>query len=330
MIGRGGGLRVKVDGVFEGGGMKAIGLAGAIGVVESKGFTWNRTAGTSSGAIIASLLAAGYTAKEIQSIIFNLDFFSMLDKAWFQRIPLGTTCRIFFRKGMYSGRLIEDWIYRLLADKGVYTFGDLKPGSLRIIASDITRGKLLILPDDIKDYGIDPDYFSVSKAVRMSLSIPYFFDPMSLNFQGRSILKSFIVDGALLSNYPIWLFDKEDDEEGTSYPKFGFNLYGENEGKPHHVRGPFTMFRALFSTMLDAMDQRFIEEIDSVRTIFIPTLGVKTTDFKLSDEKKKELLIAGEKAAEKFFDGWSYNKYLLTQRELKRKQPIFKIQGEIL
>jgi len=49
---------LKADAVFEGGGVKGIGLVGAVAVAEEKGYHWVNVAGTSAGAIVAALLAA--------------------------------------------------------------------------------------------------------------------------------------------------------------------------------------------------------------------------------------------------------------------------------
>ena len=54
------------DAVFEGGGVKGIALVGAVAVAEEKGYRWANLAGTSAGAIVASLLAAGYTGAEFR------------------------------------------------------------------------------------------------------------------------------------------------------------------------------------------------------------------------------------------------------------------------
>ncbi|WP_339062432.1 hypothetical protein [Tepidibacillus marianensis] len=59
--------------------------------------------------------------------------------------------------------------------KGVRTFNDLKK-PVYIIASDITSGKLLKLPDDLVEFDIDPQSFEIAKAVRMSSSLPFFFN----------------------------------------------------------------------------------------------------------------------------------------------------------
>lgn len=66
------------------------------------------------------------------------------------------------------------------------TFSDLPRGRLTVIASDITNGRIVVLPDDLELYGISPDSFEVAKAVRMSCSIPYFFDPVMLRLNGEA------------------------------------------------------------------------------------------------------------------------------------------------
>jgi NTE family protein len=48
----------KADLVLEGGGVKGIGLLGAVLVLADAGYSFPRVAGTSAGAIVASLVAA--------------------------------------------------------------------------------------------------------------------------------------------------------------------------------------------------------------------------------------------------------------------------------
>lgn len=314
---------MKLDAVFEGGGVKAIGIVGAVKIVEERGFQWNRLAGTSSGAIVATLLKCGYKADEIKEIITSISLDTMLAANWFFRLPIVGAFRMLFKKGLYSGDLIEQWIERLVAAKGIRTFGDLEKDSLRIIASDISEGRLLVLPDDLPHYGISIEDFPISKAVRMSMSIPYYFDPIVLSSRddmNRVDRPSFVVDGALLSNYPIWLFDDEEDEKEPEWPIFGFNLYGKSEKRQAIIKGPFDMLQALFSTMLDARDQRYIERLHSVRTIFIPTLGVRTTDFSLSEQMKERLYESGKNAAKQFLQDWSFSSYKKQVMEEKQRK----------
>jgi NTE family protein len=310
---------MKINAVFEGGGVKAVGLAGAVAETEKRGFKFYHVAGTSSGSIVAALLAAGYTGEELKSIIQSTPFSSFLKKTWIHRIQwVGPAVRVFIKKGLYSGEALEQWVHQLLAAKGIRTFGDLAPNQLRIIASDISQGKLMVLPDDIVQYGINPQKFPISRAIRMSTSIPYFFDPVMLRKQqpgtgkGEAFRKQFVyvVDGGILSNFPLWIFDKERekaDEKGI--PIIGYQLVGRPDKEPHTITGPISMFQALFSTMMDAHDERYIEDFNQFRTVKIPTKGVQATQFHISDEKSEELYQSGVRAACKYFDQWSISVY---------------------
>lgn len=310
---------MRVNAVFEGGGVKAVALAGAVAAAEEKGFRFANVAGTSSGSIVASLLAAGYSGRQMKKIIETTPFNSFLQKTWLHRFALiGPAIRVFIRKGLYSGEALENWIYNILKDKGVRTFGDLQLNQLRIIASDISQGKLMVLPDDLPQYGLDPNGFPIARAIRMSTSIPYFFDPVILR-KGRSVLKSgqpfasqfvYVVDGAILSNFPLWIFDKEQAHpKQQPLPTLGFQLVGRGDRQPHEIGGPISMLQALFTTMMDAHDERYIEDHNRFRTIKIPALGVHTTEFNISPEKSAALYESGFQAAGKFFDKWSVESY---------------------
>src|SRR4051812_18106702 len=67
------------DLVLEGGGVKGIGLVGAISVLEDRGWTFNRVAGTSAGAIVGALVAAGFTGGELTSIMSEVDYLKFRD-----------------------------------------------------------------------------------------------------------------------------------------------------------------------------------------------------------------------------------------------------------
>ncbi|WP_019004534.1 patatin-like phospholipase family protein [Cohnella laeviribosi] len=309
---------MKVNGVFEGGGVKGISLVGAVRAAELNGIRFHHVAGTSSGSIIASLLATGYTAPEIKLLIESAPFSSFMKRSpIFNLKPFGPAARLMLKKGLYSGDALEEWIDRLLRLKGVATFGDLEKGKLRIIASDITNGKLMVLPDDIASYGIAPDRFGVARAVRMSTSIPFFFDPVAIpqrlsdasggkRKKRRVFVRNvYVVDGGLLSNFPLWLFDRE--PEGTSsVPVIGFQLVGRTEARPRKIGGPLSMLQAMFETMLGAHDERYIEKHNRIRTIKIPAMGVRTTDFHLSAEDSEKLYLSGLTAGQQFFRHWDH------------------------
>ncbi len=318
---------MKVDAVFEGGGVKGIGLVGAVAVTEEKGYTFENVAGTSAGAIVAALVAAGYKAKRLKQIVESLDYSKFKDKGLLDKIPLlGPVMSLGFEKGIYEGKFAEDWLRKKLLSapsKPVRTFSDLKTGDknpkyrckLQVIAADITRGKLLVLPRDIVDYGIEPDELDVARAVRMSMSIPFFYEPVILkDKKGRDC---YIVDGGVLSNFPVWLFD--DGSSEPPWPTFGYKLVEPAEDQPNAINGPITLFAALFNTMMDAHDARYIEDADFVRTIPIPTLGVRTTEFDLSQQRSDGLYKSGRKAAEGFFKRWDFDEY--KERYRAKKPP---------
>ena len=311
---------LMADAVFEGGGVKGIGLVGAVAVAEERGYQWANVAGTSAGAIVAALLAAGYNAAEMKEIMDELDYNNFKDTSLLDRVPLvGPMASMIFEKGIYEGKFIENWIRELLRKKNVQTFNDLVLEEykdderyrfkLRVVASDISQGRLLVLPQDIADFGIQPENLNVAAAVRMSMSIPFFYEPVKLRNKETNQI-SYIVDGGILSNFPVWLFDTEG--EIPEWPTFGFRLVEPEEEReiPHQVRGPISLFAALFSTMMQAHDARYIKDEQFIRTIPIPTLGIGTTEFDISRERSEALYQSGREAAEKFFDTWNFSKYI--------------------
>ncbi|ESU30532.1 hypothetical protein G3A_21550 [Bacillus sp. 17376] len=292
-----------IDGVFSGGGIKGLALVGACAAIEERGFRFKRVAGTSAGSLIAGLIAAGYTSTEMANLLDELDLKKFLDSRK-TVIPSALTKWLFvyWRLGLYKGDELECWIADILAARGLRTFGDLAPDSLRIIASDLTNGRLLILPDDLPKYGVDPRTFPVARAIRMSCSLPFFFEPVKLRDRvGMNI----VVDGGVLSNFPMWLFDKDNVKKVR--PVLGVKLSQNLIQQPtNKIKNALNMFEALFETMKDAHDSRYISRKHEKNIIFIPTEGNLTTEFQLSDEKKLELIDLGKKNAEKFFKSWCY------------------------
>lgn len=309
---------MQINGVFQGGGVKGISLAGAVRAAEKYGAEFHQVAGTSSGSIIASMIAAGYKAEEMRELIIATSFASFLKRAPIFNVALiGPAIRVLLKKGLYSGEALEHWVRQILQQKGVRTFADLPKGKLKIIASDITSGKILVLPDDLAKLGIRPESFEVARAIRMSCSIPYFFDPVLLRLPpSMSKRKRFsdqflhIVDGGLLSNLPLWIFDRTaSGSRKKMIPTVGFQMVGKNSDKPHVIQGPFSMLQALVETMLSAHDERYIEQSNRYRTIKIPTLGISTTQFDLSEEESLLLYESGERSGDRFFGDWSVQHY---------------------
>ncbi len=327
----------KVDLVLEGGGVKGIGLVGALAVLEERGLRPQSLAGTSAGAIAAALTAAGYTAAELHGILAELDFESFKDEGWEDRVPLvGIPLSVLKDEGIFEGRGLLEWMRELLAARGVSTFGDLVDPQftaepryryrLQVIASDITDRRMLVLPRDATRFGIEPDELGVAEAVRMSMSIPIFFEPWRWAAKKAAPdagngAEHLIVDGGVLSNFPVWLFDSDGE---PPWPTFGLMLVEPEPREPVAVRlesaagsGPdiFDFVKALVQTMLEAHDRMYLENDSYVRTIGVPTLGVRTTEFDLARERAEALYQSGRDAAEKFLETWDFDAYKAAFRE---------------
>ncbi|OIJ12060.1 phospholipase [Anaerobacillus alkalilacustris] len=297
---------MKVDGVFEGGGIKGLAHIGAISVFEEAGYKWERLAGTSAGSIVAALLAVGYSSSEIKDLMIDFPFEEIEQKTWLSKIPLvGPMISLTFKNGIYKLTVLEKWMEQVLKKKGKTTFGDLPEGKLKIVIADISRNRMTILPDDLPFYGIDPDTFPISKAVKMSSSIPFFFVPDQI--KGYTI-----VDGGLLSNYPIWIFDVEGIPR---WPTIGYRLSGPKLlNEKTKIRGPVTKALAIIRTMLEAHDKQYIEKDGAVRTVFISKIEVGATDFRISKKQKLHLVELGRKSAQEFLKEWDFQQYIKDYR----------------
>ncbi|CAM3955842.1 patatin-like phospholipase family protein [Lederbergia lenta] len=294
---------MEIDGVFSGGGIKGFAIIGAYEVLESKGFVFNRLAGTSAGAIMAAFIAAGYTSKEMMELMKETEIKEFLD---FRRtllpFPLAKWLLVYWRMGLYRGNALEEWIGKKLAIKGIYTFSDLPKDKLRVIASDLSTGSLLVLPDDLDTYGIPKETFPVARAIRMSSGLPFFFEPIKLrSLSGTNI----IVDGGLLSNFPIWLFENE--KQQRTRPIIGIKLsYKQEEQPKKEIKNALHLFERLFSTMKEAHDARYISRKHEKDIIFIPMEEGVTTEFSLTEEKKEALMERGRTRAKLFLKKWTY------------------------
>lgn len=287
---------MEINAVFEGGGVRGIALVGAAAVTEEKGYRFGRLAGTSAGSIVAALLAAGYSAMELKALFEEMELSRLLVRRGIYRLPLvGPLLGIGIHKGFYPLQPLKQWIKQKLELRGVSVFGDLRPGSLQVVATDISSGGLLVLPHDLPRLGIDPQRFPVAHAVAMSCAIPYFFRPVRLRTpEGLH----YVVDGGVLSNFPVWLFEEEQNT-----PTFGFRLIGERAGMGMRGDNLLSYTENLVNTMLGAMDLLAMREAEELQIILIQTGKIRSTDFHITAREKEELYQAGREAALRFFEG---------------------------
>lgn len=288
-----------IDGVFSGGGIKGFAYIGAMQVLEEENYRFKRVAGTSAGAILACFIAAGYTADEIEEILDELKLKSLLDPPKpAGTLPILKWLNLYFRMGLYKGKALEKWFYKKLAIKGILTFNDLPRGCLKLIASDLTNGRMVVIPDDLASYGIDWKSFSVAKALRMSCGIPFFFEPIKLKDRKGECL---FVDGGILSNFPLWVFDNGNKQR----PIIGLKLSNPREDMPpQKINNGLNLFEALFSTMKNAHDERYISRKHERNIVFIPVEKYSATQFDLDEETKEALIEIGRKRTSRFLETW--------------------------
>lgn len=336
------------DLVLEGGGVKGIALVGAVAPLVEAGYRFPRIAGTSAGAIVGSVLAAlqkrGEPIAALADIARTLDYTRFRDRGFPGRYlgPLGFLAdgfSVLFEDGVFEGDYLHDWLTGVLGDLGVETFGDLRTDdagadgrihhaySLVVTASDLSRRRLAQLPWDYPEYDLDPDEQPVADAVRASASIPYFFEPVELKGpRGTSTL----VDGGLLSNYPISIFDRM-DENPPRWSTIGVRLDSLGIGSPagpagpagrtgvERVHGPVSMGVALIETSIEACQaEHVLDPCNIARSAYVDTGMVGAIDFRLTPEQQDQLLAAGREAGERFLDGWDYADWLATCRDTSR------------
>src|SRR5262245_49122557 len=100
--------RHLMDLVSEGGGVKGSGLGGAFEALDKHGYRPNNVAGTSAGAITAALVAAGYTARELKEIVFNMPFPHFKDTGGLSRVPFfGGPLNVLKDLGIYEGKFFH-------------------------------------------------------------------------------------------------------------------------------------------------------------------------------------------------------------------------------
>ena len=190
----------------------------------------------------------------------------------------------------------------------------------------------------------------VSDAVRASMSIPLFFKAVTIReklpgqteptprlayanpLEGKAIV---YVDGGVLDNYPLWIFDDLKYMIGNDVPAFqperklgvmnpktlGFRLvpaekidnytkpyYDEEQRKvkastsPNPFKGYGDMMKFVYASLVSfgPQENEFVQLGEIPRTVYIDTLGVKTTDFDQDDAHKDTMVESGRQGVKDY------------------------------
>ena len=214
----------------------------------------------------------------------------------------------------------------------MHTFADLKitleedPGMslpeshryrLLVHTSDVTRGQLVHLPWDYDHYGLDRDTQDVAHAVRASMSIPFFFEPVTVTTLpaevdvpspgGGSIATRYAagtvtwVDGGMLRNFPINAFDRRTAGRRAGPPSASSSPPCRGtSGPPRAADSAFGEAKGCLHTMMGEWDAYSVDAATAGRTIFVDNAGISTTDFDLTTAQRHELFLNGVTAATDF------------------------------
>lgn len=231
--------------------------------------------------------------------------------------------------GMYNGQ------QRHFSDQTLQQFYDTTQVDLSLIAADTTANQMLVL-----NHQTAPD-LPVVWAVRMSMSIPFVWDEVVWQadwglYGGRTFAGHTIVDGGLLSNFPIELF------VSASTPVI--NLMGRKVGHPvlgmlideacpvcgaetskeddtGSSRGEFQTINRLsklLNTMMHARDKMVVDVFEKF-VVHLPAKGYGTTEFDMNDERRKLLVQAGQNAMTAYLED-------ATTRDLPSREETARIQ----
>ena len=259
----------------------------------------------------------------------SVDYRRFQDGDLLDRTALGKGLSLLFEQGIYRGEYLKEWLAEQLEAEQVRTFADLsyqdperplpadKQYRLVVMTSDISQGCLRRLPWQYHYYGRDRSAQSVVEAVRASMSIPFFYTPVRWDTADGG--ESWLVDGGMLSNFPIDVFDAPDGL-APRWPTLGIKLSARPDaaqGKVNPVSNVVSMSLAMLDTLTGFYDRMHLDDpATAARTIFVDTGKVRATDFDLTPADRQMLYRNGRAASEAFLDGgndrppWDFTAYV--------------------
>lgn len=273
--------------IFGGGGIRGLAYCGAYKALLENNINLTGYAGSSIGAVFATLLALKYNYDEIYEILSNTGFEMFID------LNLDLKKEIAVSKG----NIFYDWIkekierkfYQENYKKGQnepVTFFDIKE-NLIVYSVNLTTMKFMEFSKEKT-----PD-FEIAKAVRASVSMPGLFTPLEYN-------NNLLVDGDLLKSTPLWRvsnFIKNLDERIIE-----FRL--EDNSSEKKINNSLEYLNRVYNAISGFATDYIIDlykEKDKFDYIKINTKDISVIDFLISKEKKKMLFETGYNETNSYF-----------------------------
>ncbi len=308
--------------VFEGAGLRGIAYAGAIKELEQKGLLKNvkRVGGTSAGAITALLLTLGYNAEEITEIINSTAFKKFNDGKFF---IFGGINRLNKYYGWYRGRQFENWLAHLIESKtgnANIDFFELHQQGMRdLYITGTCLNKQALIVFSYENY----PHMKVKDAVRISMSIPFYFEAVFIDSSGKIVNQpknkkglDVMADGGFVANFPIRLFDSsrylalaELNIFRANPATIGFRIDSHEQIKkdadnkslaPMPVNNLKEYVVAFYNIILENLNRQTLGEEDWKRTVSIPDGAIGPRIRKLSAQEVKILVENGRTATQNF------------------------------
>ncbi len=188
--------------VLGGGGARGAAHIGVLKVLEREHIPVDCIAGTSMGAIVGGLYAAGYDADAIGAVLDGIDWKDMFhddppreelpmrrkedELRFLGGIELGLkNGKIALPRGVIQGQKLQLLLRRLLLSTLDLKSFDALPIPFRSVATEIATGDKVVFSDG-----------DLALAIRSSMSVPAAFAPLRVN--GR-----LLVDGGIADNVPV-------------------------------------------------------------------------------------------------------------------------------
>ncbi len=193
---------MKLGLALSGGGIRGIAHAGALKALEDSGIKIDLIGGTSSGAMISSLYAIGYSPYYIYMLFkrYSKNLVGISNIPIISGIKKFAASKMLKNIGEKTGRIIEEEYNRLAENKNIKNISDIKSMPLVIPTVDVQSSKEYIFTNKVPDIIENKEKYitdiPLGKAVRASSSFPGVFSPCK--FRNYKFL-----DGGILNNIPV-------------------------------------------------------------------------------------------------------------------------------
>lgn len=304
--------------VFEGAGIRGIAYSGVIKELENRNILKNvqRVGGTSSGAITALLLSLGYSSDEITGIVESTPYKKFNDGRFFF---FGGINRFQKYYGWYRGEQFEKWLSNLIKAKTGnenISFTQLKERgfkNLYVTGTCLNKQSLVIFSHE------NYPNMKVKDAVRISMSIPLYFEAIFIDESGKIIKHpknkrelDVMVDGGFTANFPIKIFDSTKYFEPakpnifSSNPEtIGFRIDRDEQIRnddtirslaPMEINSLKEYFGAFYNIIIENLNRQTLTREDWERTISISDGNVAPRVRRLSKTEVQTLIKNGSTA----------------------------------